>query len=214
MDSMDNIKNVPQKFIDSGSSFVKKLSTDSVPIQTKSFCAFPDKVSFNGQDRDECVVLLVRRSLASYFWKYLLIFFFLIAPAFLAAVISSVGLTGGSAFAIIAGGTIILWLIAITIGVDTFLKWFFSVDLITDERIIDIDFNNILYHKVSEAQLEQIQDVTHDVAGLFGSLFDYGNVYIQTASARPRIIFEKVPRARDIQDTLQDLLEMKEKGDI
>lgn len=88
------------------------------------------------------------------------------------------------------------------------------MSIITDQRIVDVDFSNVLFHRFSEAQLEQIEDVTHTVAGIWGSIFDYGTVYIQTAGSKPEFEFINIPRPRDVQDTLLDLLEMKQKGQI
>jgi hypothetical protein len=49
---------------------------------------------------------------------------------------------------------------------------------------------------------------------VFSSIFDYGDVYIQTAGEKPEFEFKGVPRPRDIQDTLFDLMEMKQSGKI
>jgi hypothetical protein len=88
------------------------------------------------------------------------------------------------------------------------------VNIITSDRIVDVDFSNILFHRFSEAQLENIEDVTHSPVGVFSSIFDYGDVYIQTAGENPEFEFKGVPRPRDIQDTLFDLMEMKQNGKI
>ena len=69
-------------------------------------------------------------------------------------------------------------------------------------------------HSMAEAQLERIEDVTHKQLGVIGSVFDVGSVYIQTAGAQNEIEFSNVPRPRDIQDILFDLLELKQKGEI
>ena len=69
-------------------------------------------------------------------------------------------------------------------------------------------------HSMSEAQLEKIEDVTHKQLGILGSFFDVGSVYIQTAGTAQNIEFTNVPRPRDIQDILIDMLESKQKGEI
>jgi len=93
-------------------------------------------------------------------------------------------------------------------------KWYFTVNIITDQRVIDVDFDNVLYHKFSEATLEKIEDVSHAPAGLLSSIFDYGDVFLQTAGTEPEFKFKGVPRPRDVQDTLLDLIEMADKGQI
>ncbi|WKZ30708.1 MAG: hypothetical protein QY318_02570 [Candidatus Dojkabacteria bacterium] len=203
---------IPDKFKINRKSFVTKITQANSRSAISNFCAFPKNVSFTGKEIDECVVLLVRRSLVSYWPQYLLIFFFIIAPMIFGVLLSAWDNENTAAIGLAA--TILFWLLAFTTAVDTFLKWFYSVNIITDQRVIDVDFNNVLYHRYSEAQLENIQDVTHSVAGLLGSIFDYGDVYIQTAGTNPEFVFEMVPKPRIVQDTLQDLLEMKQEGTL
>jgi hypothetical protein len=74
-----------------------------------------------------------------------------------------------------------------------FLLWFFNVGIITNMRVIDIDFKSILYKEVTAARIDRIEEVTTHGAGYFGSLFDYGNLYVQTASSEVDIEFERIP---------------------
>jgi hypothetical protein len=93
----------------------------------------------------------------------------------------------------------------------TFFKWFFNVNIITTERIVDIDFDKIFYHNVAETQLERVEDVSHRPGGVWASFFDFGTVYVQTAGEQREFEFKDVPRPRDIQDTILDLLELKQR---
>lgn len=203
---------IPDKFKLNRKSFVTKITQATSRANISNFCAFPQNVSFTGKEMEECVVLLVRRSLVTYWPQYLLILLFLVAPFIFGILLSA--WEGEGVGAIGLSATIFFWLLAITVAVDTFLKWFYSVNIVTDQRIIDVDFNNVLYHRYSDTQLENIQDVTHAVAGFLGSIFDFGNVYIQTAGTNPEFVFENVPKPRIVQDTIQDLLEMKQEGTL
>ena len=75
---------------------------------------------------------------------------------------------------------------------------------------MDIDFNGVVNHRVSETQLERIEDVSHSPVGVWATIFDFGNVFIQTAGEQREFQFENVPRPRDVQDTILDLLEEKQ----
>lgn len=204
---------IPERFLKPGLSFIGKIQNDTDKSGFSSFCSFPQKVDFQGKDSGECVVLIVRRDPASLILNILGVIFLLLFPLFF-SVLGAIGVEGTSLASLGAGGSIFFILLAITIAFDTFVKWFFSVSIITDQRIVDVDFSNVLFHRFSEAQLEQIEDVTHTVAGIWGSIFDYGTVYIQTAGSKPEFEFINIPRPRDVQDTLLDLLEMKQKGQI
>lgn len=108
-------------------------------------------------------------------------------------------------------GLMTWYLISFAFAFEKFLSWYFDVFIITDERVIDIDFNNLLDKKFSEAKISMIQDVTSRVSGVSQTLFNYGTVFIQTASEVPEITFEKVANPEKIIKALQILREEEEK---
>ena len=87
-----------------------------------------------------------------------------------------------------------------------FLRWFFNVGIITNERIIDIDFHGVIYKEVTEAQLPKVEDVTAKSGGFFASLFNYGNIFIQTAGTELNIEFENVPKPSEITKIINNLI--------
>lgn len=199
---------IPKKFTKLNKSFLDRIEKDINSSSVSSYCAFPPGVSFNGQDDKEHIVLMVRKHPAVFIPQMLLVIFLLITPSIFSNILDEIA--GKGNFALMLGITVFCLLLAVTVLVDTYFKWFYTVNIITDERIVDVDFINILYHKYSEAQLERIEDVTHRPVGILSSIFDYGNVYVQTAGSKPEFLFDSVPRARDVQDTLLDLLELKQ----
>ena len=88
---------------------------------------------------------------------------------------------------------------------ESFLTWFFNVYIVTDERIIDIDFYNLIYKEVSDANIDKIQDVTYKMGGVIRTLFNYGDVMVQTASEVPNFEFLAVPKPDKVAKVLQDL---------
>ncbi len=82
------------------------------------------------------------------------------------------------------------------------LLYYLNVQIITDKRIIDIDQVGLFFHEVSELHIENIEDVTSDVSGLLGTLFNYGMVYVQTAASKERFEFDLVPNPSDINKLL------------
>ncbi len=202
---------VPAKFKNSKKSFVQRLVDNSDISNFGSFCAFPSAVQFNGQDQGENVILVVRQHPAVFWPSYLAIIALIFAPFLFWSVFSEISGLGGG---FMLGITLLMWLVVFTYAFDIFLKWYYSVNIVTDERIVDVDFISVLFHRFSEAQLEKIEDVSHAPVGILSSIFDYGDVYIQTAATKPEFDFIGVPKPREIQDTLLDLLEMKQKGMI
>ena len=97
------------------------------------------------------------------------------------------------------------YLVVFGYGLQKFIQWYFSVGVVTDERIIDFDFHHITFKQVTDANIDKIQDVTYKVSGVVGTFLNYGDVLIQTASEIPNLEFQSVANPEDVADVLQDL---------
>jgi membrane protein YdbS with pleckstrin-like domain len=93
-----------------------------------------------------------------------------------------------------------------------FLLWFFRVGLVTNERIVDIDFKSILYKEESIAKVSNIEEITAKSAGYISSLFNFGNVFVQTAGSDINIEFHNAPDPNSIVKFLNELSERNEDG--
>lgn len=89
-----------------------------------------------------------------------------------------------------------------------FLIWVFyylNAQIVTNMRIVDIDQTGLFAHTVSELHIENIEDVTSETNGLFGTLFNYGMVYVQTAGSRERFEFDNVPNPGAVEKLILDI---------
>jgi hypothetical protein len=59
--------------------------------------------------------------------------------------------------------------------------------------------------KVSDADIDKIQDVSFTNAGALGAIFNYGDVLVQTAAEIVEFVFERVPNPAGIANVLQRL---------
>jgi hypothetical protein len=87
-----------------------------------------------------------------------------------------------------------------------FIRWYYNIYIVTTERIIDIDFIQLLYKKFSEARLENIEDVTYVMVGFFATTFNYGNVSIQTAAETTQFEFTDIPRPAHVVEVISRLV--------
>jgi len=97
------------------------------------------------------------------------------------------------------------YMIIVAYVFENFLSWFFDINIITDERIIDIDFHNLIYKEVSDTKIDRVQDVTYRQGGVLRAIFDYGDVLIQTAAEVPSFEFLAVPHPHRVVKILNDL---------
>lgn len=166
----------------------------------------PNVFNFEERDKEEEILLVTRPHwFTNFSWIFISILM-LSAPIFLrfVPIINNIPLKYGSL------GILVWYLLSFAIIFENFLSWYFDVFIITDKRVIDIDFNNLLDKKFSEAKLSMIQDVTSRVSGLGQTMFNYGTIHIQTAAEISYITFEKVPHPEKIIKLLQLLREEKE----
>ena len=62
----------------------------------------------------------------------------------------------------------------------SWITWFFSVFIITDQRLIQITQKGFFHKSVIDMRLSQIQMVNYEVAGLQQTLLGFGTIVMQT----------------------------------
>jgi len=92
-----------------------------------------------------------------------------------------------------------------------FLVWFFNVYIVTNKRIVDVDFFNLFYKQISSTTIDNIQDVTQKRGGVAQLLFNYGDLVIETAGENPSFEFTAIPNPNLVQKTIINLLSQKRK---
>ena len=206
MEISTNRDDIPEKFRGMSESFMAHLSGRD----TGSFISFPENTTFLGKESDENVVLVVRSHWMRYF-KYIAgAVLVLILPIVIALLLPTINTNAALLVAIF----LISIQISMSLAVYSFLMWYYNVNIITDQRVIDLDFKSIFSHTSSEARLEKIEDVSSQQSGSFTNILDIGTVHIQTAGTNAFIEFDSVPRPREIQDIISDLLELSHKEEI
>jgi len=73
-----------------------------------------------------------------------------------------------------------------------FTEFHLDLWIVTNDRLLDIQQKTLFARTVSEVDLYQIQDVTSEVHGIVPSIFNYGNIILQTAGAVPKFTFRNV----------------------
>lgn len=91
--------------------------------------------------------------------------------------------------------------------VERTLMWLFNSFIITDERMVDIDFTSLIYKKIDYAQLDKIQEVSVQTGGLLNSVVDIGSVFVQTAAEVPEFVFNNIAHPTRVAKLLDELVE-------
>ncbi|MEK7595246.1 MAG: PH domain-containing protein [Patescibacteria group bacterium] len=172
-----------------------------------SFIPEPKGVEFHGEDKDEKILLLLRRHVVTNIPWILISFGMMLVPF----VIPQVLLVGGfpldgvipTHYSLIL---VLFWyLVTITYIFESYLSWYSNVYIVTSKRLVDVDFYGILSIRVSEAPITNIEDVTYTLKGIAATIFNYGSVIVQTAGESRELEFELVPKPAVVHDRISDL---------
>lgn len=110
---------------------------------------------------------------------------------------------------------ILLWyLLTMFYTFESFLVWYFNVYIITDRRIIDIDFRGFWKKRISEASLGNVEDATYQTGHFWHILFDYGDIAMQTAAEKTEFEFSAVPKPGLVHDVLTNLVAEFKKANV
>ncbi|NTV30632.1 PH domain-containing protein [candidate division WWE3 bacterium] len=169
-------------------------------------------IQFATQQNDEVIKLFVRRDgITNVPWIALTVLLLLL-PQILTSISGAndfVGLQGlidSLSPAEILFSCFLYYLVVMYYAFLRFLEWYFTVLIATNKRILDFDYNPPFFRETTQAQLRDIQDVSHTQSGIFAIIFNYGTVHLQTAGTRQNISLSQVPNPHQVHNILINLL--------
>lgn len=171
-----------------------------------SFLVNPKVLTFSEQNQDEKIYLAARAHWITNISWMAIFFVMLFVPLFF----------GYFSFlnffpAQYRVAAVLFWyLITFIAAFEKFLSWYFDLYLVTNKRVVDIDFNNLLNKHFGQADLDDIQDVSSSVKGILGTFFNFGDVLVQTASEVNQINFGKVSNPEKIIKLIKELKDQDE----
>lgn len=193
----------------------KKSEKKGVPMNEKhihalsSFCQNPIGISFAAQEKDEQILLFLRRHFITNTPWVIIGLFLIVLPMLLPFLFTLTGflltLPQNLTILFIA----FYYLIVFAYLFINFISWFYNIGLITTKRVVDVDFSDLVYHNVAATKLNLIQDVDYTQVGVLPSLFNYGDVFVQTAGDKPNFDFLAVPNPSKAAHIIEDLIGKK-----
>jgi len=105
----------------------------------------------------------------------------------------------------------------LTLGIILFLyhyiMWYFTVYIVTDQRIRQVTQKGIFGKDVIELRLSKIQNISYNIPGFSGEILGYGTIVIQTFVGD--LVIHKVEHPDKIYNKLQDAVSnaVEQQGD-
>jgi membrane protein YdbS with pleckstrin-like domain len=171
-----------------------------------SLCINPEGLTFESQEPDEEIVLLVRRDLITNVPWIAAVFLLIIIPPLILVFSNLFAPFFQISPAALFLGALFYYLLVAGFIIIEFAIWYFNVGLVTNKRVIDLNLHGILYKHVSETRLNLIEDVSYGKVGAIRAIFDYGDVLIQTAGTMANFEFLRVPEPARVSRIIADMI--------
>ena len=165
-----------------------------------SFCPNPHGVAFSSQEKDERILLYLRKHFVTNLpWTTLVLTLLTLPLVLFFLNIILVDIFTFLSFQDYVFLISLYYLVVLIYAFVEFITWFYNISLVTTKRIVDIDFSNLVYHNVAATKLELVEDVDYSQTGFIRSLFNYGDVFVQTAGGKVNFDFLAVPRPTRVE---------------
>ena len=190
---------------------VSKPQISDHPHMVYAFWENPTGLIFEDLEEDEKMLLLLRRHFnTNIHWVFVSLILMLVPPFLIPLqeqlkVFSFLELP--TRFLVIF--LVFYYLVIFTYIFVNFITWYFNVSLITNKRVIDINFSDLVYKNVSATKLSLLQDASYIQVGVLRSIFDYGDVLLQTAGTLDNFTFPAVPKPEKVVRLIEELIGKK-----
>ena len=172
-------------------------------------------INFPGQRPNEKVLTVVRKHKVVYIRIVITLLFAIIAPLIVFLLIwfsyypYESNKTAGIIVGLFSSIYILYGLLFTAIG---WIDEQFDLFILTNERLIDITQVNIFKRMVASTPLNQIQDTTSNIDGVIATIFNYGNIEIQTAAGNASKF--EIDHVEDPANIARIILNYAQNGDI
>lgn len=159
-----------------------------------TFCENPSGITIHSQERSDKLLLFLRRHLITNLPWILIGILLLLLPILLQILAQSASLPLSLSPQSLIFIALFYYLVVFGYLFANFLSWFYNIIIVTELEIIDIDFSDLVYHDVAATKANLVEDVNYNQVGFIRTLFNYGDLFVQTAGGRENIEALAVPK--------------------
>ena len=149
---------------------------------------------FEGQREDEQLLFVFRKHIIAMRKGFYLLFI----PFALSAIPPLIWQTTMELFLLPIAGL----LIGLLLFSYHFIMWYFTVYIVTDQRLRQVTQHGFFGKDVVELRLSKIQNISYNIPGFSGEMLGFGTIVVQTVVGD--LIINKVDHPEDIYNKLQD----------
>ena len=160
-----------------------------------------------GSKDEEDIIIYVHRHWACFLGQFFLSFFLLIIPI---SILILIYIFNHSFFRGLVTNIIVLilsvyYLIAIAFAFVSWVSYYYNVYIVTKDEIIEITQVGFFGRKISQLSLLRVQDITSHIKGFLPTLFDYGDVLVETAGEHENFLLQNIPNPQEISTQIMNI---------
>lgn len=172
---------------------------------TKYYMLHKDNVNFLKES--EQIQMVVHRHWIVFVFKFIYLLLLIISSSLVLAISDRLIEIFWSG--LFWGAMVLYWIYFTTYILISWINDELDLFIITNERIIGIEQLGPLSRKVSECNLDRVQEVNAEISGIMQTLFGYGHIHIHTASEHSDMMVYYAPhpieRGRRINSIISEL---------
>lgn len=107
-----------------------------------------------------------------------------------------------------ASWSLLIWMKLASVWTDYYLDMW----MITNKRVIDVEQKGFFHREISTMRMEQVQDVTIEIKGVIGTLFDFGDIHVQSAGESREFTIHGIPAPRRAKEVVLKQHELRLKA--
>lgn len=173
-----------------------------------TFCQNPEGVHFQTQKPHETIILFLRSHFVTNISWLILTVIFIILPILVIVLLPIFRIDFFSSQILVRFTIIYIifyYLMVFSYIFISFLHWFYNVFIVTSERVVDIDYSDIVVHNIAVTSLSHVQDVNYTQSGFIPTFFNYGHLFVQTAGNEMNFEAYSIPKPREATHIIGDL---------
>lgn len=108
----------------------------------------------------------------------------------------------------------IWYLLVWTAAFSLLTRYYLTLWIITNLRIVDIKQRSFFNREVSSFLLARVQDITTDVSGVLGTLIGFGKLSVETAGKDEEFQMENISHPQNVRDVIMSQVAQMHHPDI
>ncbi|HEU4830979.1 MAG TPA: PH domain-containing protein [Candidatus Saccharimonadales bacterium] len=153
-----------------------------------------EQLDFDGQRDGEQLLFVFRRHILAMRKG----FYALVIPLVITAIPPLIWQSNLELFLLPVGG----FLLGLLLFSYHFILWYFTIYIVTDQRIRQVTQRGLFGKDVVELRLSKVQNISYNIPGFMGEIFQFGTIVIQTFVGD--LVIHKVEHPDKIYNKLQD----------